>query len=447
MDTSQPQNSGSGMRVDEESGTPTYTAKRLVGISIPEASGEELIYQPMLDSSRPHSSDTSGSQEPASAPANTIHRLSSRMGSLHMTERGHLKYFGATSNLHLLSTHHLPVYHPFRKSLPFDLSISLASTGMEVEVSEDLETHLLRCFFAWESPLIHIIQEGVFLAERAKCIFGAAFSENNTTTASSMLEYFTTRAKVLVEADLCLPTISTVQALVVLSSALAMFTMDSRGWVYSGMAVSLALELGLNLDISEFIARGQITTEEALVRHCVLCSVYVSDRFWGLYMGRSCALKHIDIPAQTYLAGFAPWMNYGNDGSHIVLQHPQQPWSQALVSLCDIAGYICEMYASIGGRFTHEPTDTAAIDTKLQAWRSGLNEQLQLDLGNTDHPHLPHVLQLHHSEQPPAFDGEFLPVFNRRNGDPRGSQTMLRSGERNRKAPSLPSPELFAATN
>jgi hypothetical protein len=49
-------------------------------------------------------------------------------------------------------------------------------------------------------------------------------------------EFFSARAKVLLEIEMDGPTVATVQALVIMSALEAAYTRDARGWLYSGKA-------------------------------------------------------------------------------------------------------------------------------------------------------------------------------------------------------------------
>lgn len=49
-------------------------------------------------------------------------------------------------------------------------------------------------------------------------------------------EFFSARAKALLDIEMDSPTIATVQALVVMSASEAALTRDARGWLYSGMS-------------------------------------------------------------------------------------------------------------------------------------------------------------------------------------------------------------------
>lgn len=51
-------------------------------------------------------------------------------------------------------------------------------------------------------------------------------------------EFFSARAKALLDVEMDSPSVATVQALVIMSATEAAFTRDARGWLYSGMLIS-----------------------------------------------------------------------------------------------------------------------------------------------------------------------------------------------------------------
>lgn len=51
-------------------------------------------------------------------------------------------------------------------------------------------------------------------------------------------EFFSARAKALLDVEMDSPSVATVQALVIMSATEAAFTRDARGWLYSGEILS-----------------------------------------------------------------------------------------------------------------------------------------------------------------------------------------------------------------
>lgn len=90
-----------------------------------------------------------------------------------------------------------------------------------------------------------------------------------------MAEFFASRAKALLDIEMDSPTVATVQALVILSAHEAAFTRDARGWLYSGMAMRLSVDLGLHVDVEKYVSAGVLSRVDADVR---------KTAFWGVYL-------------------------------------------------------------------------------------------------------------------------------------------------------------------
>ena len=75
------------------------------------------------------------------------------------------------------------------------------------------------------------------------CAIGAAFEgryqQSFMTFPKSLAEYFADKSKVLLELELDSPCISTIQALLLLSSHEAANGRDTRMWLYSGVEIFL----------------------------------------------------------------------------------------------------------------------------------------------------------------------------------------------------------------
>ena len=111
-----------------------------------------------------------------------------------------------------------------------------------------------------------------------------------------MSDFFADRAKTLLDIELDSPTVATVQAMVVLSGHDIGCKRDSRGWLYSGesgidhdccitfnkcsigMALRLAFDLGLHLDVSAHVSDGTISQLEADVRAVAFWGAYTMDQ-------------------------------------------------------------------------------------------------------------------------------------------------------------------------
>jgi hypothetical protein len=92
--------------------------------------------------------------------------LSARIGAFQIAEDGQLRYYGATSNLHIL--------HNGLSSIPRALSRSVRTEGEEVlqraglyrDIDPVLEKHLEELYFRWEDPAIHTVDEEMYFGAK-----------------------------------------------------------------------------------------------------------------------------------------------------------------------------------------------------------------------------------------------------------------------------------------
>jgi hypothetical protein len=132
---------------------------------------------------------------------------------------------------------------------------TLDAAGVGHFVDTELEDHLIKLYFCWEDPSIHLVQEDVFYRERRKCKSGdyvsklysevlvnsmcavgaSLTSRHCVELPEPLVDFFASRARALLDVELDSPTLSTVQSLAILSGVESIRTLDARGWLYSGM--------------------------------------------------------------------------------------------------------------------------------------------------------------------------------------------------------------------
>ncbi|KAJ4167477.1 hypothetical protein NW754_011292 [Fusarium falciforme] len=91
-------------------------------------------------------------------------------------------------------------------------------------------------------------------------------------------EFFSARAKALLDVEMDSPTVATVQALVIMSATEAASTRDARGWLYSGMATRLSADLGLHLDMTKHIRDGLLTPRDMEIRQTAFWGVFIHEQ-------------------------------------------------------------------------------------------------------------------------------------------------------------------------
>jgi hypothetical protein len=362
---------------------------------------------------------------PPEASSPLVDQLASSMGSLQIAEDGQLRFYGATSNLHLL-------VHGMRRTshcIPFptadDIQSTLDAAGVGQSVDPELEEHLIKLYFCWEDPSIHLVQEETFYRERQKCKAGigpskfysevlvnamcavgaSLTSRHCIDLPEPLLEFFSLRARALLDVELDSPTLSTVQSLGILSGVESIRTNDARGWLYSGMAARLATDLGLHLEHGLAVDAGIIDAEEAALRADLFWGVFIHERMWSLYLGRPVSLDEKVITAPTHsrtntqIKYWRPYEDEHEDFDFPPLPNHIDELHSVNATLCAKMTRIREtLYSDLG---LHSPGAQVLHDfassmrLELLQWLSELPDMLRVDLSSVSALYVPHVLQLH----------------------------------------------------
>ncbi|RVX74851.1 hypothetical protein B0A52_01128 [Exophiala mesophila] len=369
--------------------------------------------------------DPSGGNQESEA---LMDQLSGRIGSLQIAEDGQLRFYGATSNLHILHNGPMSLSRSNFRSTCEDGAALLQSGGVGHLVSEELEDHLLQLYLCWEDPSIHVIDEDIFWRERRNCkatntissmysevLTNAMCSIGATLTSRQILDlpedlpdFFATRSKLLLELEMDAPTVSTVQSLVILSAIEALLTRDARGWLNSGMAVRLAVDLGLHLDPQPYVQIGLLDEEEAMLRKMVWGGVFIHDRMWSLYVGRPVGIddKNITVsfsslqPKSTDVQKW--WSPYIDDSQGLDVPRMVNPieeltiWNVKLCANMTVIREILYPDGLMNPKSTRQLFDFAnTMRLTLNKWQSDLPLCLRVNEDDSNTVYLPHVLQLH----------------------------------------------------
>ncbi|KAF2105284.1 fungal-specific transcription factor domain-containing protein [Lophiotrema nucula] len=389
---------------------------------------QQCVYQHGLDKRKIPIKDRyplgiSPASDDASSPL--VDRLAGNLGSLQIAEDGQLRFYGATSNLHLLVG---GARKPMRKAvLSCEEEIQSALTAARVGhiVDPGLEQHLLKLYFCWEDPSIHVVKEDIFYRERARCkaglgssklysevlvnamcAVGASLTSRHCVELPEPLEeFFASRAKALLDVEMDSPTLSTVQSLVILSGVESLLTRDARGSLNSGMAMRLATDLGLHLDTQSYVVAGLLDSEEAIIRRVVFWGTFIHERMWSLYMGRPVSLDEKNITVPAYIPRLEEakfWRPYVDDFEELdfpPLPDPIEELHEHNSTLCAKMTRVQEtLYSdSVTSLLSHQELHdfTSDMRSELRQWLSDLPEKLHVDLKSVSAFYTPHVLQLH----------------------------------------------------
>ncbi|CAM1509660.1 Fc.00g033990.m01.CDS01 [Cosmosporella sp. VM-42] len=369
------------------------------------------------------SGDESGDDE----EDDLTNQVSDRMGSLHLSEDGELRYYGATSNLTLLDNTAMPLDH--RREIEAENAqkrgqAMVDAAGVGQTINPALVQHLTSLYFAWQDPSFHVVDKDMYQKQQSQsnresknttfysetlmntiCAFGALYdARRHADLPTPLSDFFMKRAKIWLEVELDSPRVATVQALVILSSFEAAQTRDARGWLYSGMSIRLSFDLGLHIDMTPYVTSGQMSSEEAEVRKVAFWGSFIVDHLWGFYLGRPPFHINTDEVSvqkpgeRVYASKRGEWVPYGLSKAVPVksIADPIELVARQWVLLCEIMGLFCHVLYN-----RHDVDDTSLqyfvqnTVSQLESWKSNLPRELQVDLDHDGTVYLPHVLVLH----------------------------------------------------
>jgi hypothetical protein len=362
---------------------------------------------------------------PTEGSSPLVDQITGSLGSLQLAEDGQLRFYGATSNLHLLIKGARKSANRHSLAHASKVQVILLAAGVGQVVDTELEEHLIRLYFCWEDPSIHLVQEDVFYRERRKCksgngtsklysevlvnamcAVGASFTSRHCEKLpENLVDFFASRARALLDVELDSPTLSTVQSLGILSGVESIRTLDARGWLYSGMAVRLATDLGLHLDSQIYLDVGIIDQDEALSRRVVFWGAFIHERMWSLYLGRPVSLNENAITTPPYVASvteqkyWQPYIDDCEDSNFPPLPDPIEELHKNNASLCAKMTRVRETLYSdavnsmLGAQQLHDFASSMRVE--LMGWYEHLPESLRVDLTSISALYVPHVIQLH----------------------------------------------------
>ncbi|KAL4882099.1 fungal-specific transcription factor [Aspergillus karnatakaensis] len=392
---------------------------------------QDIAQQPgaLLERARNDKEEDSDSDEEDEAEKDVIEQISHRIGTLKIAGDGHLRFYGATSNLNLVDVSATQQrQRPDARTVRHDGQDILNHLRVGQPVDQALEDHLLELYFTWQNCSTYVVDKEMYYTARtnwreefddtpfysevltnAMCAIGSAFEARYHPTfitfPKSLSEFFADRAKALLEIELDSPCVATVQALVILSCHEGASNRDARGWLYSGMSMRLAFDLGLHLDMTPYVEKGDLSAFEADVRRVAFWGSYAADHFWGFYLGRPFRMNAGDItvpkPASDLIVGKeGTWRPYGLPANQKAfsgaLKNPNELISRQIAVLWEITSPLGHVLYGCSDIPRHELQRFCyRVTEDLFAWKANLPSILDIDLADDTTPRLPHLLMLH----------------------------------------------------
>ncbi|KAF2265058.1 hypothetical protein CC78DRAFT_515860 [Lojkania enalia] len=299
---------------------------------------------------------------------------------------GRVRFFGPTTNMHLLSRSMLDPGKSTETYWPISALVR--------DLSPETHDYLIDLFFDCHNSNVHIVHKWAFLEDLKSgdtqfysnflhmCMLaeGWRYADRTRPDIKRLAcpgpdsSTFHTKARKMAELELTKPGgIPSIQAFSLLGDLEAGTGRDDTGWMFAGMAFRLLFDVGLHVDPSEL----RLAEREVQIRHMVLWACVMNDAYWALYLGRPTMLKASDIAPACLNKDFDRLI-YSQSRTYVYGKTIETRIYEALLQLMDLLGPLCETRnASKSLKPTDAQLKIATLDQQLNIWHINLPETLR----------------------------------------------------------------------
>ncbi|ORX47777.1 hypothetical protein DM01DRAFT_1292516 [Hesseltinella vesiculosa] len=339
-----------------------------------------------------------------------------------MDANGQYRYLGKASGFYLLQnsrTYHDGAFHlsGSTRSAPGLPSPTMQQKSSSVDPFElppsDLSTDLIVAYFEHFYPILPMFYKqrlsssldepamaiSPLLLNAIYCLASRVSNDPRVIAEpgkpESAGELYFERAKLLLDNYYDVPSISTVQALLLLACHQQGTMKSARAWLYGGLAFRMALDLGLNRNCDHW----HIPDDEKERRKRVFWCCFVMDRLASANYGRTSTFEESDCDVPFPLDDddeplFPPsFVDYSvpTGGQMLILSH--------LVRICDILGHILKNFYYVKAfqqlDLRSIEQTVATLDSRLDHWFRNLPPLIHIQLDTIPHDMPVCALHLH----------------------------------------------------
>ncbi|KAJ4425174.1 hypothetical protein N0V82_000229 [Gnomoniopsis sp. IMI 355080] len=371
--------------------------------------------------------DAVNDEDPKEQPVEGERDLARKMGELRI-RNGVVRFIGGTSHL---------IHEGDESVTPAEVDDSDAqldgdpiTSWSEVTKDRQLVIHLLNMYWNWHYPFFTTLSKRSFWKDfmrgkpssapkvsfycssalvNAMLALGCHFTDIPGAYAfpgdsRTKGDHFFAEAKRLVfdHDEYATPSLTTTQALALMSVREAGCGREARGWVYSGMSFRMAQDVGLNLDSGLVTGdKGRMSEDEIDARRITFWGCFLFDKTWSNYLGRlpqlpksSCNVSKYEVYPDEDSESWTPYTDGGFDQS---LSQPARTRAVGLqlTKLCEISSDLLLFFYHPKhiGRSSGKAVELkklSELHRQLEDWRKDLPTEFEPKEGQ-----LPNVILMH----------------------------------------------------
>ncbi|RDH27426.1 fungal-specific transcription factor domain-domain-containing protein [Aspergillus welwitschiae] len=253
--------------------------------------------------------ETFGSKEPSGTQPRSldpIDDITDLLGGLSIGEGDQLRYFGSRSNLSFVERQGTK-HTTFRQNSHQPLQ--------RIDMNAQIQEELLDIYWKWQNPWQYLVYQKMFLRGLENQIddgyctplllysmmaLAARYSDNPEVRTvpndpSTAGDGFSHKARALLFEEIKAPRVSTVVAAAHISLYEMAKDNEPAGWIYLGIAIRMAYNLGLHIDPHLWVSSGFMASEDAELRSIAWWGCYIIEKLFTVGIGRPSIIHERDI--------------------------------------------------------------------------------------------------------------------------------------------------------
>lgn len=215
---------------------------------------------------------------------------------------------------------------------------------------------------------------------------------------------FRMRVKELLGSALDRSEITTIQALLVMTSSLfALGDERSAAWLYAGTAFRMIIDLGMHVDATMLSNMRRLSDEDLEIRRRVFWGAFVVDKIQSLYQGRPASLQDFDTKVSlSFLDNYEELEEWQPFAYSDVESYPGSPAYSVstFTQLCKLSlilnGILNKVYSERSSARSPEEllATLESLDLQLKSWHDAIPDHLRFNPSTSQATPPPHVVSL-----------------------------------------------------